>query len=73
MEYATEIAEKWNARYNDDNKGYVTEFDVDDEFMKRYEVHVVGASHHQELWVPAEELEEFNRHIIGTIKVIREF
>ena len=73
VEYATEIAEKWNARYNDDNKGYVTEFDVDDEFVKRYEVQVVGASHHQELWVPAEELEEFNRHIIGTIKVIREF
>ena len=73
VEYATEIAEKWNARYNDDNKGYVTEFDVDDEFVKRYEVQVVGASHHQELWVPAEELPEFNRHIIGTIKVIKEF
>lgn len=26
-----------------------------------------------ELWVPAEELDEFNRHIIGKIKVIKEF
>ncbi|MGW0179739.1 hypothetical protein [Nocardia sp. NPDC003345] len=26
-----------------------------------------------ELWVPAEELEEFNRHIVGRIEVVREF
>ena len=73
VEYATEIAEKWNAKLNDDKKGYVTEFDVDDAFASRYEVHIVGASHHAELWVPAEELEEFNRHIIGKNKVIKEF
>ena len=31
------------------------------------------AACHQELWVPAEELAEFNRHIAGRIEVIREF
>ena len=64
-EYAIEIASKWNVTYNEDHRGYVTEFEVEDEFCGRYEPHTVGASHHQELWVPAEELEEFNAHIIG--------
>lgn len=72
-EYASEIAGKWNVKYNEDHKGYVTGFEVDDEFCKRYEVHVVGAAHHAELWVPAEELDEFNGHIIGRIRVIKEF
>ncbi|MCX4525361.1 hypothetical protein OG982_06620 [Streptomyces sp. NBC_01551] len=26
-----------------------------------------------ELWVPAEELPEFNAHIVGRIEVVREF
>jgi len=68
--YATEIASRWNVKYNEDHKGYVTCFVVEDEYCKQFEVHVVGADYHQELWVPAEELEEFNRHIVGEIQVI---
>jgi hypothetical protein len=33
----------------------------------------VGSSVHQELWVPAEDLVEFNRHIVGKIEVIAKF
>ena len=69
--YASEIAGKWNAV--DGNKGFVTRFEVDDSFCSKYEVQTVGRSYHQELWVPAEELEEFNSHIIGSIEVINEF
>ena len=72
-QYATEIASQWNVKYNDDHKGYVTRFEVEDEYCKQFEVHTVGASHHQELWVPAEELEVFNQHILGKIQVISEF
>jgi hypothetical protein len=32
-------------------------------------VQVVGDRTHQELWVPAEELEEFNKHIVGAITI----
>lgn len=71
--YATEIASKWNVKYNDDHKGYVTQFKIDDEYGKKFEVHIVGASYHQELWVPAEELERFNQHIIGKIQIVSEF
>ena len=36
-------------------------------------VEVVGAARHEDLWVPAEDLEEFNRQIRGLIEVIAEF
>ncbi|MBQ8288895.1 MAG: hypothetical protein IJX76_09060 [Clostridia bacterium] len=69
--YAREIAEKWNKKSADSGyTGYVTAFEIDDEYISKYDVQTVGASYHQELWVPAEELEEFNRHIIGKIHVI---
>lgn len=71
--YATEIAAGWNVKYNDDHKGYVTKFEIDDQYYGQFEVHTVGASYHQELWIPAEELETFNQHIIGQIHIISEF
>lgn len=72
-EYATEIAAQWNVKYNDDHRGYVTKFEVDDEYASQFEVHTVGNHYHQELWVPAEELANFNRHITGEIEVVGEF
>jgi hypothetical protein len=69
--YAEEIAERWNVR--DSSYGAVTRFQVKAAFMSRYEIQQVGASHHTEWWVPAEELEALNSNIIGVIEVIREF
>ena len=69
--YAAEIAEKWNAVGG--NKGFVTRFEVKDSFCGRYEVQTVGRSYHQELWIPAEELDAFNSHIIGKIEIIAEY
>jgi len=71
--YATEIASQWNVTYNEDHKGYVTKFEIEDVYAAQFEVHVVGSSYHQELWIPAEELDIFNQHIIGYIQVINEF
>jgi hypothetical protein len=51
----------------------VTEFAVDHDFLSRYEIQQVGGQIHKELWVPAEELDEFSRHIVGPIKVIHTF
>ena len=72
-QYATEIASGWNVQYNDDHKGYVLRFEVDDDYCGQFEVHQVGDEHHKELWIPAERLEEFNEHIIGRICIINEF
>ncbi len=69
--YAREIAEKWNRRYPDSQyAGFVTSFEIDDTYVSQFPVHTVGASYHQELWIPAEELENFNAHIIGTIQIL---
>lgn len=70
-EYATQIARDWNAR--DGKSGYVTRFSVRTAFIQRYEIHTVGSSIHQEYWIPAEELTEFNQNIVGKIAVIAEF
>lgn len=72
-EYARQIARDWNAKSNEDKVGYVTRFRVRTEYLRRYEVQTVGGSMHQEYWVPAEELAEFNQNIVGLIEVIAEF
>ena len=70
-EYAIRIARDWNVR--ESGSGFVTRFQVDAEFVRRYPVQTVGGSIHQELWVPAEELSELNAHIAGFIEVVAEF
>ena len=71
--YAIEIASGWNVKYNEDHRGYVTKFEIDDTYYNQFEVHQVGGEYHKELWIPAERLEEFNEHIIGQISVIAEY
>lgn len=72
VRYAEEIAGRWNTKdANSGFKGYVTRFEVDDEYIASFDSHQVGASYHMEYWIPAEELEEFNRHIVGEIEVIK--
>ncbi|PTT91240.1 hypothetical protein DBR42_04270 [Pelomonas sp. HMWF004] len=69
--YAVEIARDWNVAAS--GAGFVTRFEVHKAFMDQYAVHQVGAEHHTEWWVPAEELEALNNNIVGTIEVIRRF
>jgi hypothetical protein len=70
-QYAAHIARDWNVPYY--GVGYVLSFAVDAEYASRFPVQNVGGPEHDELWVPAEDLDEFNRHIVGPIKVIGEF
>jgi len=72
--YAAQIASEWNT--GDAFSGYcgvVTEFDVAEDHYRKYKVQHVGGAVHEELWVPAEELEEFNNNIIGDIRIIEAF
>ena len=70
-EYATMIARDWNVKQS--GSGYVTRFQVRSDYVARYEVQTVGGTICKELWVPADELFEFNKNIVGTIEVIAEF
>ena len=70
-DYAIQIARDWNARDPSTGyRGYVTRFQVLAAHLARYDVKTVGSRVHQEYWIPADELEEFNRHIVGPIEVI---
>jgi hypothetical protein len=69
-EYAREIASRWNATREDHAYlGFVTRFRVRSGYVARFEPRTVGARRHRELWVPAEEVEEFNENIVGLIEV----
>lgn len=72
--YAAEIAEQWNTKDAASGyKGYVLRFEVSDACISKYPVQTVGATYHQELWIPAEDLDEFNQHIVGKIDVLQVF
>ncbi|MEW2451310.1 ADP-ribosylation/crystallin J1 [Streptomyces parvulus] len=70
-DYAVRIARDWNVPAS--GSGYVTRFEVDTAFLERCPVRQAGGETILELWVPAEEPAEFNRHIVGRIEVVREF
>lgn len=70
-QYATQIARDWNTKdAASDFIGYVLGFDVQEEFLSRYRIRTVGDSRHQEYWVAAAELEQFNQHIVGRIQIL---
>ncbi|HEV2765816.1 MAG TPA: hypothetical protein VGV38_22715 [Pyrinomonadaceae bacterium] len=72
-EYAAQIARDWNAKHNEERVGYVTRFRVRTEYLRRFEVRTVGGSLHQEYWIPAGELPEFNRNIVGPVEAVAEY
>ena len=72
--YAAQIAREWNTR--DEFSGYcgiVMEFDLLESHYLTFMVQNVGGAIHNELWVPAEELEEFNKNIVGNIRMVEVF
>jgi hypothetical protein len=70
-EYAVQISRDWNVPYY--GVGYVVRFAVDTAYLQQFAVQNVGERHHNELWVPAEQLAEFNAHIRGPIEVTATF
>ncbi len=70
--YAAQIARDWNTRFGS-SEGFVTRFAVRRDYLDRFERKVVGARRHEEYWIPAEDLPEFNANIIGSIEVIARF
>ncbi len=70
FEYAAQIANEWNtADPNSDFSGFVTAFEIPTAYFQKFEVQNVGGHQHNELWVPAEELENFNTQLINGIWV----
>ena len=70
FDYAAQIARDWNtADQVSGFAGYVTKFEVEQNYTEQFEPQVVGGSEHREFWIPAEDLPQFNTHIVGQITV----
>jgi hypothetical protein len=72
--YAEQIANEWNTE--DAFSGYcgiVTAFDLPVAYLDQFEMQHVGGAGHDELWIPAEVLPEFNAQIRGGIRIIAAF
>jgi hypothetical protein len=53
--------------------GFVTRFELQRRFLDSYSIQQAVGSAHLEYWIPAEDMDAFNRAIVGEIKVIAEF
>ena len=69
--YAVQIARDWNVPAS--GAGFVTRFQVRSAFLAKYPPQIVGNRTHAELWIPAEDLPELNRNIVGLIEVTARF
>lgn len=74
QDYAEQIALEWNTV--DEFSGFigiVTAFEVKTAFLEQYEVQNVGDKNHNELWIPSEELPDFNANIVDGIELVKVF
>lgn len=69
--YARKIASEWNVARS--GAGFVTRFEVQRSFLERYEVQQVGGREILEYWIPADDLDELNRNIVGTIELVASY
>jgi hypothetical protein len=69
--YAAQIARNWNVPAT--GAGFVMRFELSAEFLSRYDVRTVGSRQHREYWIPAEDLDELNRNIVGEIEVVESY
>ncbi|WP_163409966.1 ADP-ribosylation/crystallin J1 [Flavobacterium ajazii] len=71
QQYADQIAFEWNTV--DEFSGFigiVTVFEVKIAFLEKYEIQNVGDKNHNELWIPSEDLDDFNSNIVGEIELV---
>lgn len=71
IEYARQIAVEWNVPAY--GCGYVVEFDMNKDYLKKFDIQNVGGEIHNELWVPSEEMDEFNSNIVGEIRLVESY
>ncbi len=68
---ATQISVEWNIPAY--GVGYVTKFEIDADYLPKVKVENVGGEIHNELWVPSEQLEEFNLSVVPNLLVPKHY
>ena len=71
IEYAIKIARDWHVPAS--GSGFVTEFEVENSYLDKFEIQQAGGRDHEEYWIPAGDLEDFNRAIVGKIRVVASY
>jgi hypothetical protein len=73
-DYATKLARDWNTKDPaSGHVGYVLGFEVDAVYLRQFRPHRVGGAGIDELWIPVEEVDDFNEHIAGAIALVATF
>lgn len=70
-DYAIKIARDWNVPRS--GSGFVTKFEVKKDYLDAYAVQEAGGRAYLEYWIPAEDMNQFNAAIVGTIEVTKSF
>jgi hypothetical protein len=74
LEYARQIALEWNRPEKSSGfAGFVTQFEVSSTYLSKFELHTAGSAAHREYWIPAREMNSFNKAISGLISVEEAF
>ena len=72
-EGASRIASRMRLEKPSDNKVYVVSFLVDDAYIRQFPVHKSAERDSAALWIPAEDMEILNQHLIGNIQVLSSY
>lgn len=72
-EGASQIARHMRISKQADHTVYVVSFLVDDAYIRQYPVQHAHERDRRALWIPAEELEILNQHLIGDIRVLASY
>lgn len=73
-EYAIKIAKEWNTKDKaNGNIGFVMRFKIRTAFISMYDIQNAGGKEHQEYWIPASDMDRFNKNIVGEIETIHVF
>ena len=72
-EGASQIARHMRIAKQSDNMVYVVSFLVEDSYIRQFPVQYREKPEYSALWIPAEETEILNQHIIGKIRLVTSY
>lgn len=72
-EGASQIAKHMRIAKEAENTVYVVSFLVEDAYIRQFPVQHAEERNRRALWLPAEEVDILNQHLIGTIRVIASY
>lgn len=72
-EGASQIAKHMRVAKDSENIVYVVSFLVEDAYIRQFPVQHAEVRERRALWLPAEEVDILNQHLIGNIRVIASY